>query len=622
MSAAHTLLSGDHALKLVRPAHDVSEHDIVRAIAADKRLIAITGDTGAGKTGLLDRAAHLLTEHAARVIRIGGQDDRPLDLRSVMRQVLGNVPGPEGADRVERFFATLTQTEAAETRLVLFIDDAHRLADDTLSYLALVISSTEIGALPLQIVLAGRVEMWERLPRHGCLSIESVETRFTLGDAVVPAARDPSQPIGDHEAPIRIEFRRPSDPTLSSLEPPRMPSQKSATPVIPIMAVPDHPRAQTAADTPADTARPRPALVPERPPAAVSSRDDADIAASIQADVRSALASMEGIPEAKSSHTLTIVLGAGLAVALAGAAAMFLLRTPAAPDRPAAVAASAPAPLAPTPLAPTPPATAPVAQVPAAPAPAAAAPVAPAPIAQVPVAPPLTSARIAQESGVPAPAGEVARTVPATTDPQSVKPAAAPPLADAVKPAAGPASGGTPLFVADASAPAKPAAVTPNAQPAPAEPDRPATTTRSSDSQPVVATSAPPAISSGHEAPGVSGSDFAAAGSANVPRDTPPAPEASMADLATLLLSRGDELLDTGDVVGARLLFERVAKGGSGRAAVAAGMTYDPRFLEQIGAHGITPNPATAATWYELAKALGESQGAELLKGLMGLTGN
>ena len=111
-------------------------------------------------------------------------------------------------------------------------------------------------------------------------------------------------------------------------------------------------------------------------------------------------------------------------------------------------------------------------------------------------------------------------------------------------------------------------------------------------------------------------------GTANVSRDTPPARDAGTAELTALLLSRGDELLDTGDVAGARLLFERVAKGGSGRAAVAAGMTYDPRFLEQIGARGITPNPAMAATWYELAKALGESQGTELLKGLEGLTGN
>jgi TPR repeat protein len=88
------------------------------------------------------------------------------------------------------------------------------------------------------------------------------------------------------------------------------------------------------------------------------------------------------------------------------------------------------------------------------------------------------------------------------------------------------------------------------------------------------------------------------------------------ADMLALLLSRGDALLALGDVSSARLLYQRAAAGGDGHAAASVGKTYDPAFLSAIGARGILPDPAAAATWYRRAVGLGDQSAAEPLKRL------
>jgi hypothetical protein len=83
-------------------------------------------------------------------------------------------------------------------------------------------------------------------------------------------------------------------------------------------------------------------------------------------------------------------------------------------------------------------------------------------------------------------------------------------------------------------------------------------------------------------------------------------------DLA-LLLSRGDAMLELGDISAARRLYERAAELGSARAATAVGKTYDPAFLASMRARGIVPDPTTAAEWYRKAVALGDREAAARL---------
>jgi hypothetical protein len=105
---------------------------------------------------------------------------------------------------------------------------------------------------------------------------------------------------------------------------------------------------------------------------------------------------------------------------------------------------------------------------------------------------------------------------------------------------------------------------------------------------------------------------------------TPPPPDAAAAapatrlpaDAVAALIRRGDEFLAIKDIAAARLFYERAAAAGSGHAATLAGKTYDPRYLKETGARGLSPNPAKAAEWYRKAADLGDADAATWLQGL------
>jgi hypothetical protein len=103
------------------------------------------------------------------------------------------------------------------------------------------------------------------------------------------------------------------------------------------------------------------------------------------------------------------------------------------------------------------------------------------------------------------------------------------------------------------------------------------------------------------------------------PAPTPPpalaaAPRAIDDDELALLIKRGQGLIETGDLSGARLLLRRAAEAGSARAAFALGATYDPMVLKEIGALGFAPDVAMARTWYEKAKELGSREAPRRLE--------
>ena len=71
------------------------------------------------------------------------------------------------------------------------------------------------------------------------------------------------------------------------------------------------------------------------------------------------------------------------------------------------------------------------------------------------------------------------------------------------------------------------------------------------------------------------------------------------------LVTRGDAFLSAGDIVSARLFYERAADGGDGVAALRLGATFDPGFLSRTSIRGAPSDPAQASSWYRRALDLG-----------------
>jgi hypothetical protein len=99
---------------------------------------------------------------------------------------------------------------------------------------------------------------------------------------------------------------------------------------------------------------------------------------------------------------------------------------------------------------------------------------------------------------------------------------------------------------------------------------------------------------------------------AAIPR---PEPHGTVSSVS-VLLERGDALFAVGDVVSARLFYERAADSGGGEAALRLGETYDPNFLVRAKLRPIQGNLAAAAFWYRRARELGIAGAEILLKGI------
>jgi hypothetical protein len=87
----------------------------------------------------------------------------------------------------------------------------------------------------------------------------------------------------------------------------------------------------------------------------------------------------------------------------------------------------------------------------------------------------------------------------------------------------------------------------------------------------------------------------------------PPAAQLSQEQIATLL-ERGNELMRSGDLAAARVVFRRAAESKDATAALALGSTYDPAFLRQLKAFGFAPDIEMALGWYEKAKTFGSQE--------------
>jgi len=96
-----------------------------------------------------------------------------------------------------------------------------------------------------------------------------------------------------------------------------------------------------------------------------------------------------------------------------------------------------------------------------------------------------------------------------------------------------------------------------------------------------------------------------------------PAPQPIDPSEIAALLKRGQDYLQNGDIVSARLMLRRAAGAGDPHAALLLGATFDPFVLRDLGVLGFTPDPAQARTWYQRAADAGVPEATRRLERLV-----
>jgi hypothetical protein len=105
------------------------------------------------------------------------------------------------------------------------------------------------------------------------------------------------------------------------------------------------------------------------------------------------------------------------------------------------------------------------------------------------------------------------------------------------------------------------------------------------------------------------------------PKLAPPTIQLLDPDELATLMRRGEDFLKNGDIASARLILRRAANAGHAQAALALGVTFDPRFLAEQGVLGFAPDVGQARAWYERAAELGSSEAQRRLDRLPGSKG-
>jgi TPR repeat protein len=78
-------------------------------------------------------------------------------------------------------------------------------------------------------------------------------------------------------------------------------------------------------------------------------------------------------------------------------------------------------------------------------------------------------------------------------------------------------------------------------------------------------------------------------------------------------MKQGEQFIAAGDVVTARIVFQRAAEAGDANAAMALGATYDPTVLAKLGVAGLGADVEQARTWYQKAESLGSTEATRRL---------
>jgi len=602
---------------------------LARGIGDDDVLIMLSGPEGSGKSSILAAVVATLAYGGMRVIRVNNPDGATMGQRELAARILGRPTKGSPAHLVAEAITDLIAS-TDDGQVVLVVDDADTLSDQAMELLLVVTLPARRGGKSPQLVLAGRGAFWER------------PWRDELREVVDAAEKIVLEPLSAEDARefVMAEVKRLGG-TVTHATPEALTALVSCSSgltaqmerIVTAAVVLGNSRHAPVLTEEIVDAAVTPDPLTESPFTGADHLGSGETANAPEPPAPLARGKSRGVWLALGAAVLMIVGGAsiGLVSALRTRVTSMSDRTPPAPPAPPATTVSE-SPTAAS--SPEPPRIARDAEP------------RPAHETAVGAQSAATSTTLDKASPTTAPTASQQRSTsvptetPSARPPTSVASKSEPPTAKEVdhQPSTDATSGerhvaSAPLpatpsdRVADATAQtvaprgeAQPSATRSassdqTAAPAPAaETTKPEAFTAPAVLSPAATppgatqpSAAPPAAAPPLASPPVAAADIRPTVPPPAEQKTPPPTSTSQAAAAlppsviSFLLQNGNERLLLGDILSARLYFERAGAAGSEEGEMGAAKTYDPGYLATVDAPGLQPDVKRAIDWYRIA---------------------
>ena len=181
-------IAADPSLLLLNDMHRDALAGLWYAIVARKGFVTLTGEAGTGKTTVIRKALHVLSEMNHRASVIFNPTLTPTEFLEAVLANFDREHIPESkVQRLRLLQDLLADVQKQEKTAVLIIDEAHKLSPELLEEVRLL-TNFEVGDQKLlQIVLAGQPELADILNRADLWQLKQrITVRLQIGR--LPAA--------------------------------------------------------------------------------------------------------------------------------------------------------------------------------------------------------------------------------------------------------------------------------------------------------------------------------------------------------------------------------------------------------------------------------------------------
>jgi general secretion pathway protein A len=192
-------ITPDPRLLFPTETHHAALGAVEYGIKAGKGFIVVTGEVGVGKTTVLKTCLDALDPKAIKVIHLLNPALTKTELYGEILDGL-DVPVPPGltdSDAVRLLFGTLLAVHREGMQIVLSIDEAQRVPEETLESLRLLSNLETRRQKLLQIVLVGQPELEEVLAKH---HLRQLAQRVAVRARIAPLSLRESCRYIDHRA--------------------------------------------------------------------------------------------------------------------------------------------------------------------------------------------------------------------------------------------------------------------------------------------------------------------------------------------------------------------------------------------------------------------------------------